>query len=43
MRTILNKWVKDTGDHGQFPEKESSITTRDRERIREAKRKKRTK
>jgi len=35
MRAILEKWIKDTGDQGQFPEKESSITPRDRERIRE--------
>jgi hypothetical protein len=35
MRAILEKWIKDTGDQGRFPEKESSITPRDRERIRE--------
>jgi len=33
MRRILDKWIKDTGDKGQFPEKPSSITPRDRERI----------
>jgi arylsulfatase A-like enzyme len=26
MRSILNKWIKKTGDLGQFPEKRSSIT-----------------
>jgi hypothetical protein len=35
MRAILEKWTKDTGDEGQFPEQDSSITPRDRERIRE--------
>jgi arylsulfatase A-like enzyme len=35
MRAILEKWIKDTGDQGQFPEKESSITPRDRERIKQ--------
>ncbi len=35
MRVILDKWVRKTGDKGQFPEKESAITKRDRERIRE--------
>jgi len=33
MRQILDKWIKDTGDKGQFPEERSSITPRDRERI----------
>ncbi|MFH1716118.1 MAG: sulfatase [Planctomycetota bacterium] len=33
MRDILDKWIKDTGDKGQFPEERSSITPRDRERI----------
>jgi len=33
MRRILEQWIKDTGDKGQFPEKPSSITPRDRERI----------
>jgi len=33
MRRILDKWIKDTGDKGQFPEEPSSITPRDRERI----------
>ena len=33
MRTILDKWIKDTGDLGQFTEKRSSITPRDRKRI----------
>jgi len=37
MRAILDKWIKETGDKGQFPEKESAITKRDRERIREDK------
>ena len=36
MRAILNKWIKDSGDQGRFPEKESSITPRDRERIRQS-------
>ena len=35
LRAILEKWIKDTGDQGQFPEKESSITPRDRERIKQ--------
>jgi len=39
MRKILDKWIKDTGDKGQFPEKESAITPRDRERIREDRKK----
>jgi len=33
MRMILNKWIEKTGDLGQFPEKRSSITPRDRKRI----------
>jgi hypothetical protein len=33
MRAILDKWIKDTSDQGQFPEKFSAITLRDRERI----------
>jgi hypothetical protein len=33
MRAVLDKWVKDTSDMGQFPEKRSSITPRDRKRI----------
>lgn len=35
MRTILEKWIRDTGDQGQFPEKESAISERDLNRIRE--------
>ena len=35
MRKILDKWIKDTGDKGQLPEKESAISPRDLERIRE--------
>ena len=35
MRKILDKWIKDTGDKGQFPEKESAISPRDLERIKE--------
>ncbi|MHC4594750.1 MAG: sulfatase family protein [Planctomycetota bacterium] len=33
MRAILDKWIKDTRDQGQSPEKFSAITPRDRERI----------
>jgi len=33
MRAILNRWITDTSDKGQFPEKPSAITPRDRERI----------
>jgi N-sulfoglucosamine sulfohydrolase len=33
MRAILEKWIEDTGDMGQFPEKLSAITERDRKRI----------
>ena len=35
MRKILDKWIKDTGDKGQFPEPESAIQPRDLERIKE--------
>ncbi|UCH63470.1 MAG: sulfatase [Fidelibacterota bacterium] len=35
MRIILEKWIRDTGDQGQFPEKESAILERDLNRIRE--------
>ena len=35
MRAILDNWIRETGDKGRFPEKESAITSRDRERIRE--------
>jgi len=33
MRTILDKWIKDTGDQGQFPEEPSALQPRDRDRI----------
>ena len=33
MRAILDKWIKDTGDMGRFPEKLSAITARDRQRV----------
>ncbi len=33
MRAILQRWIKDTGDMGQFPEKLNAITSRDRQRI----------
>jgi len=33
MRAILQKWIKNTGDMGQFPEKLNAITPRDRQRI----------
>jgi len=33
MRGILERWIRETGDMGRFPEKPSSITQRDRERI----------
>ena len=33
MRVILERWIEETGDKGQFPEKPSSITPRDRKRI----------
>jgi N-sulfoglucosamine sulfohydrolase len=35
MRRILDKWIKDTSDKGQFPEPESAIQPRDLERIKE--------
>jgi uncharacterized sulfatase len=35
MRKILDKWIQDTGDKGQFPEPESAIQPRDLERIKE--------
>jgi len=35
MRAILDKWIKDTSDKGQFPEPESAIQPRDLERIKE--------
>ena len=35
LRAILEKWIKDSGDQGRFPEQDSSITPRDRERIRQ--------
>ena len=38
MRKILGKWIKDTGDKGQFPEPESAIQPRDLERIKEDRR-----
>ncbi|UCC97157.1 MAG: sulfatase [Phycisphaerales bacterium] len=33
MRGILDKWIADTGDMGQYPEEPSAITERDRIRI----------
>jgi len=33
MRAILDKWIKDTRDKGQLPEKFSAVSPRDRERI----------
>jgi N-sulfoglucosamine sulfohydrolase len=33
MRAILDRWIRETGDKGQFPEKPSAITQRDRIRI----------
>jgi uncharacterized sulfatase len=33
MRAILDKWIKDTGDMGQFPEKPSAVTEQDRIKI----------
>jgi uncharacterized sulfatase len=33
MRGVLEEWIKETGDMGQFPEKLSAITERDRQRI----------
>jgi len=35
MRATLDKWIAETGDMGQFTEKQSAITPRDRERIEE--------
>jgi N-sulfoglucosamine sulfohydrolase len=35
MRGILDKWIAETGDMGQFLEEESAVTPRDRERITE--------
>jgi len=37
MLKILDKWIKNTGDKGQFPEPESAIQPRDLERIKEDK------
>ena len=39
MRALLERWVRETGDKGRVPEKESAITERDRERIREDRKK----
>lgn len=33
MRAILDKWIKETGDMGQFPEKPSAVTEQDRIKI----------
>jgi len=33
MRMILEQWIEESGDMGRFPEKPSSITPRERERI----------
>ncbi len=33
MRAILDKWIKETGDKGQFPEKPSAVTEEDRIKI----------
>lgn len=33
MRAILDKWIKQTDDKGQFPEKPEAVTERDRIRI----------
>ena len=33
MRAILERWIEETGDMGQFPEKPSAITPRERKRI----------
>jgi len=33
MRALLQEWIKDTTDSGQFPEKLSAIPQRDRQRI----------
>jgi len=37
MRAILDKWIKDTGDQGRFPEKESATTPRKRDKTRQSK------
>ena len=37
MRAILDKWIKDTGDQGQFPEKESATTPRKRDKTKQRK------
>jgi hypothetical protein len=39
MRKILDKWIRDTGDKGQFPEPESAISPRDLDRIKEDRKK----
>lgn len=39
MRKILDKWIRETGDKGQFPEPESAIQPRDLERIKEDRKK----
>ena len=33
MRAILERWIEETGDMGQFPEKPSSITPQERKKI----------
>jgi hypothetical protein len=33
MRAILERWIEETGDMGQFPEKPSAIMPRDLKRI----------
>ena len=33
MRAILDKWIKETGDKGQFQEKPSAVTEEDRIKI----------
>jgi arylsulfatase A-like enzyme len=33
MRAILDKWIKETGDMGQFPEKPGAVTEEDRIKI----------
>jgi hypothetical protein len=35
MRRILEKWIRDTSDMGQYPEPESAIQPRDLDRIKE--------
>ena len=42
MRKILDNWIETTGDMGRFPEKERSVTPRDRERIRQQRKPRRT-